>query len=198
MNITFQTAVENDSLVIADMINFASGGVVEFLFHDLITGMTPAQMIAFSLKEDKNYHTYKNAITAICDNIIIGMIMSYSSEFHCIDEEMRAFVPRERIEYMKDIYESKVDNSLFIDALFVDLKFRNRNIGMNLLVSAKDKAINNYFKSLSLIVLADNVAAIKLYEKFGFKIIKNVDIKPCELIPHEGGGYLMECKLINS
>ena len=61
MDITYRTAVKSDCLHMAEMINIASGGVVEFLFHELMPDLTPVQIVAHNLENTQGSHTYKDA-----------------------------------------------------------------------------------------------------------------------------------------
>ena len=54
MGIKYRLGKKEDSRKIAELINIASDGVVEFLFHDLVPGMSPVQVVAHNLEND-NY-----------------------------------------------------------------------------------------------------------------------------------------------
>jgi len=43
------------------------------------------------------------------------------------------------------------------------------------------------------IALADNTDAHRLYHRCGFEIVSPIEMAAHELIPHEGGAYLMSC-----
>ena len=58
---------------------------------------------------------------------------------------------------------------LFIDALVVDLKFRNYGIGKTLMKEIEKIAKENNCVSVELNVWAFNESAIKFYEKIGMK-----------------------------
>ena len=58
---------------------------------------------------------------------------------------------------------------LFIDALVVDLKFRNYGIGKTLMKEIEKIAKENNCTSVELNVWAFNENAIKFYEKIGMK-----------------------------
>lgn len=59
---------------------------------------------------------------------------------------------------------------LKIDAICVDEEFRGNGIGTALLKFAKEKAKENGCTDLFLTANEENKNAIKLYEKFGFKV----------------------------
>jgi GNAT superfamily N-acetyltransferase len=75
----------------------------------------------------------------------------------------------------------------------IEKNFRDKGIGGELISLTKQKAVDQGFNSLSLIALADNTDAHRLYYRCGFEIVSPVAMEPHELIPHEGGAYLMRC-----
>lgn len=62
--------------------------------------------------------------------------------------------------------------TLYIDDLCVDENARGMNIGRSLYNYAVDYARENGFYNVTLNVWADNINAVKFYEKFGLKIQK--------------------------
>ena len=47
--ISYRMAKKTECESLAEMINLASGNVVDYLFHDLVPDMTPVQIIAGNL-----------------------------------------------------------------------------------------------------------------------------------------------------
>ena len=193
--INYRSAEKEDSSKLAELINIASDGVVEYLFHDLVPGMTHVQVVAHNLENDNYPHSYKSAIVASEETDVVGMALSYPSSYHIITDEMRSFFPDGRIEHLRDFYSSRVDASWFLDALCVIEGHRRRGIGEKLISLTKKKAIKNGFNVLSLIVFADNTLAIPLYERTGFKVAKKVELRRNKFINHEKGCFLMKCEI---
>jgi ribosomal protein S18 acetylase RimI-like enzyme len=79
----------------------------------------------------------------------------------------------------------------------VDQKLRRNGIGGKLISLTKKKAKQNGFKTLSLIVFADNTKAQSVYQHHGFKVFAPVKLDSHERIPHEGGCLLMKCSIDN-
>jgi ribosomal protein S18 acetylase RimI-like enzyme len=77
----------------------------------------------------------------------------------------------------------------------VDERFRGKGIGTQLIALTKKKAKEEGFKALSLMVLADNTDAQRLYARCGFKTVAAVELKSHDLIPHEGGCLLLKCEI---
>jgi len=195
MNITYRTGRAEDCLKLAEFIYIASDGVVEFLFRDLIPGRSPQQIVAHNIDKDTGHYTYKNTVVAEDGRNVVGVSFFYPSRYHVISKEMRQFFPEERLEHLKHVLSGRVENSLYLDTLCVDEKFRGDGIGAKLISMTKKKAAAQGYNALSLIALADNTNAHRLYYRCGFEIVSHVEMAPHELIPHEGGAYLMRCLL---
>lgn len=195
MTFKYRPAEKEDSAKLAELINIASDGVVEYLFHDLIPGMTPVQVVAHNLENDNYPHSYRSAVVAAEETDVIGMALSYPSSYHKITDEMRGFFPADRLENFSHFYSSRVENSWFLDALCVIEIHRRRGIGEKLISLTKEKAVENGYSALSLIVFADNALAIPVYKRTGFEIVQKVELRGNEFIKHKDGCLLMKCKI---
>jgi ribosomal protein S18 acetylase RimI-like enzyme len=193
--IKYRPAEKEDSPKLAELINLASDGVVEYLFFDLVPGLTPVQVVADNLENDNYPHSYKNAIVARDHNDVVAMSLSFPSSCHRITDEMRRFFPEDRLAHFSHFYASRIENSWYLDALCVLESHRRRGIGEKLIAVTKEKALENGFKEMSLIVFADNTLAIPLYERTGFKVVQKVDLQSNRYIKHAGGCLLMTCKV---
>lgn len=195
MNLNYRQGKKEDSQRIAELDYIASDGVVEYLFHDLVPGVSALQLLSNGLEQDEYPHTFRSCIVAESDREIVGMALSYPAEYHCITEELMNFIPSDRIERFREFYSSRVEGSYLLDAMGVEEKYRGLGIGKALLEKTKVKARSEGYAELSLIVFADNTKAINLYEHSGFKSVKSIELQSHHLIPHEGGCILMNCAL---
>jgi len=195
MNLNYRQGKREDSQRIAELDYIASDGVVEYLFHDVVPGLSALQLLSTGLEQDEYPHTFRSCIVAESDQEIVGMALSYPAEHHCITDELATFLPADRLERFREFYSSRVEGSYFLDAMSVEENYRGLGIGKALLDKTKVKASSEGYGELSLIVFADNTRAINLYEHSGFKRVKNIELQPHQLIPHEGGCILMNCAL---
>ncbi len=193
--VTYRQARKEDSYRIAELDYIASGGAAEFLFHDLIPDTTPVEVVAYGLEHDHYPHSYSSAIVAELNDEIIGMILSYPASFHGINDEMRSFFPADRLAHFAAFFSARVDESLYIDAICVDEAYRSLGIGESLLEKTTDKARQEGYSLLSLIVFSDNHRAIKFYQSHGFVTIRHVELEQHSLIPHPGGCLLMRAEI---
>jgi len=195
MNVVYRTGRAQDCPRLAEFVDMASDGVVEFLFHDLIPGQSPVQIVAQNLSADRDHYTFRDATVAQSEQKIIGMSLAYPSHFHRISSGMREFFPSDRLKHVENIFTSEVENSLYLDTLGVDQEFRGKGVGSQLISLTRKKAVAHGFNVLSLIVLADNAGVQRLYRRHGFEIVCHIEMDAHELIPHEGGAFLMSCDL---
>ncbi|MBP2628079.1 MAG: GCN5-related N-acetyltransferase [Firmicutes bacterium] len=191
MDILYRRGKLEDCSKIAEGIDLASGGIMDFLFDGLLENYTAAEVMADSLRDETGYDSYKNAIVAEYQDDIIGITYSYPSKFHEISEETKKFFPSDRLEFLADFFNSRVENSLFLDSIYVDERFRGLGIGNRLIDATKQKAKQNGYKQLSLMVMNDNVIARRAYERNSFELVKHIDVKEHRLIPNKGGIYLL-------
>lgn len=195
MDVTYRKAHNKECSILAEYIYSASNGVLDYLFKDTVPGMTVIQLLTFGLEDEQKYNSYKGVIVAEYNNKVIGMLQAYSYIHHEIDDEMRAFIPRERLEQFEEFYNSRVDNSFLINAMYVDEKHRRKGIANHLISIAREEAKSCGFEKLSLFVLADNTPAQQLYYSNGFIHEKDIEFDDAVKFNHEGRLYLMSCDI---
>lgn len=195
MTIKYRHAEKADSAKIAELIDMASDGVVEYLFRDLIPKMTPVQIMAYTLEKDNYPHSYKSAIVAADGTNTVGTALSYPASYHKVTDEMIGFFPNERLEHLGDFYSSHVPDSWFLDALGVDETYRKKGIGTRLIELTKERAKHNGYGILSLIAFADNLPALALYKVHGFRVVKEINLEGNEFIPHHDGCLLLKSSI---
>lgn len=194
-DILFREGRVEDCYRIAELDDMASGGAIDYLFHDLVPGLTPIQIVAQNFERDEYPFTYKSAIVAHHRDHVIGFALSYPAEFHMISEEMIRYFPADRLAHFNDFFTTRVEGSYYLDGLGVDPPYQRLGIGSRLIALTKDKAAAKGFSTLSLITFADNAGAINLYERCGFELVKPIDLSAHDRIPHQGGCLLMNCEL---
>ena len=195
MDITYRSGRKEDCPKLAEFVYIASDGVVEYLFRDLLDGVSPVEMVAHNLAKDSGYYTYTNAIVAQDGPNIVGAAFSYPSRYHVISDEMRNFFPEGRLVHLQQVLGGSIEDSLYLDTLCVEENYRGNGIGAELISLTLRKAVEEGFNAVSLIALADNTDAHRLYFRCGFEIVSHIKMEPHELIPHEGGALLMRCQL---
>jgi len=184
-------AQPHECRTVAEMIDGASHGLVDFLLRGIVPGASPVSIIAHALETGKDHYGLRNALVARDGDEPVGLSFSFPSEYHGITDETRAYVPGDRLDHLADLFAARVEESLYIDALFVDPRYRRRGIAGALIVRTAQRARGMGLKTISLIVMADNMPARRLYEQWGFAVVRPIRLEPHELLPREGGAFLM-------
>ncbi|MCG8376501.1 MAG: GNAT family N-acetyltransferase, partial [Chlorobiales bacterium] len=169
LNVTYRQGKKSDCREIAELDYIASDGAVEYLFHDLVPNMTAVDVVSAGLEKDVYPHTYRSTYVAENDNQVIGMALSYPAKYHCISEELENFLPEDRLDHFRDFYSSRVEGSYLLDAICVYEKYRGEGVGKSLLEHTKNKALDEGYDELSLIMFSDNKNAIKFYRDNNFE-----------------------------
>lgn len=195
MDVLYRKARQDECLKLAECINQTAGGILEFLYHDLIPGQGAVDLVAEFLTAGERYDSYSSITVAEYQGEIIGMVSSYPAQLHRIDPEMKEFFPKERLDVLRGFFCARIEDSYYLSAIFVDERFRGLGVGSKLIALTKDKAKSYGYKVLSLLVMADNEPALRVYDRNNFKKVKSVKLTPNKFIPHEGGVYLLASQL---
>ena len=90
---------------------------------------------------------------------------------------MQSFFPADRLAHLSHLFSSRIEGSWYLDTLCVIDNHRRSGIGEKLISLTKDRAVENGYNTLSLIVFADNTLAIPLYKRTGFEIVQKVELR---------------------
>jgi ribosomal protein S18 acetylase RimI-like enzyme len=189
--VKLRPAANGDCQNLAELVSLASGGVVDYLFHGLIPGLSPVDVVVHGLRDHGSQHSYTNAVVAEINGTVAGMALSYPSSMHGITDEMRRFIPSDRLERLSEFFSAKVEDSWYVDAIGVFDGHRRKGIGIKLMKAAEETGRENGFECLSLICFADNSSALAMYRSLGYGVVRSVSLEGNEFIPHEGGCLLL-------
>jgi ribosomal protein S18 acetylase RimI-like enzyme len=118
---------------------------------------------------DVNRLSYKNTYTYDIEDELAGLIIAYdSNKVSQLDSPILKHLESKNI-FLEAFDKECFEDEFYIDTLSVFEKFQGRGIAKELLAFIYDKAKELGFKKISLIVDIDNLKALNLYEKMGFK-----------------------------
>lgn len=123
------------------------------------------------IKSEGSAFYYKNILIAEQDNKPYGILVFLNENFkqtydYCHLQNLNENFNYAIKQYVKPITDYLQSNTVYIPAVCVSKEKRRHHIGTKLLTTLKELHKNKLYK---LHVLADNAAAIGLYEKLGFK-----------------------------
>lgn len=196
MDVRYRDARVEECPRVAKYIRDASDGMLDFLFDGNAGGLSATEVLTFGLGDESRHDSYRSVAVAArgpdaAD--LVGVVQFYPAAFHRIDEEMRSFLPGEKLSLFEEFYRSGVEDSLLVNAMFVDASYRRRGIGTKLLSLAAERARSLGLGKLSLFVLAHNTGAQRVYRANGFRLAKEIRL-PGD-IGLGRGIHLMDCKI---
>jgi ribosomal protein S18 acetylase RimI-like enzyme len=191
MEIVYRKGKKQDCTQLAEMIDIASGGILYYLFHDIVPGKTPVEMVTRNLQKGIYPYSYQSVVVAEHEGRPIGMALSYPSDYHGITEKMTQFFPADRLTHLRGFFSARVERSWYLDSLCVLPGFEGRGIATQLIERTGKRALENGYESISLIAFADNTRGMRLYRHIGFETIERIDLAPNDFIRYAGGGLLL-------
>lgn len=147
-------------------------------------------LLEFMCEVENTSYSYKNCLLDVDDDSIRGCIIALpfpiikkymTNELKFFWKVKQGFFPS--LFYFLKVfsrlltalkYPKLEDDEYYISNLAVYSEFRGQGIGKKLLNAIEERVKEANYKKISLYVELDNNGAIKLYEKFGFKITKSV------------------------
>jgi ribosomal protein S18 acetylase RimI-like enzyme len=166
-NMITQAKKQND-LTLAILILNAIGKLA-----NIFTGEDKKEKILKTLNTfismDVNRLSYKNSYIYKIEGQLAGLIIAYdSNKVPQLDSPILKHLESKNI-FLNSFDKECFEDEFYIDTLSVFEEFQGRGIAKELLGFINNKAKELGFKKVSLIVDVDNLKALNLYEKIGFK-----------------------------
>lgn len=132
--------------------------------------------LAHFVAQENNQYSYQNIYVAEENNEILGQISIYDGAKL---QELRQPI-WDKIKADRDVdywAENETEaGEMYIDTLAVSPNTQGKGIGKQLIQYAIDEVVVKQKKVLGLLVDKDNPAAKRLYERIGFKVVKDIRI----------------------
>ena len=140
---------------------------------NMLTGEEEKEKILKTLDSfvfmDVNRLSYKNTYTYDIEDELAGLIIAYdSNKVSQLDSPILKHLESKNI-FLEAFDKECFEDEFYIDTVSVFQKFQGRGIAKELFCFVEQKAKELAFKKVSLLVDVDNLKALKLYEKIGFK-----------------------------
>jgi ribosomal protein S18 acetylase RimI-like enzyme len=170
-NLTF-----DEGLAFARYADEASEGFFSFML-----GRRTAHIIATAFVQPDHDLSYQNVTFAERDNVIVGMICSYTAEQHrrSSRQPLKRAAGRHNLRMrivlilfapLMRIIDSIADGDFYVHAIAVDTELRGDGVGSVLMDAVEKEARASGSTRLSLDVSAKNEGAIRFYERRGMTV----------------------------
>jgi ribosomal protein S18 acetylase RimI-like enzyme len=190
-------ATVDDAETIAELVVIAGDGFSEYLLQGVVPPDLQQKMIQEKVADTDTPLSYQYAVVAEIDGKIVGFWQANTTDIlHPPKPEEESIVPFERLDYLfTPMYTHLPRNSLYLQSIAVFSEYRKTGIGIKLLEDLKESAKKQHFNSITLHAWKDNITAISLYQRGGYRVVRQLEIKSQPFLPHEGGMVLMQLDL---
>jgi len=170
----------------------SSGGVADYVWSTLgIPDLTLLEIGEQRYAREGTEFSYQNCVVAEVDGDVAGMLVSFPiEEGEAAQAEPEAPASNEP-DVLAPYGELEVPGSYYICGVALLPQYQSQGLGSRLCEIAKGLARERGNDELSLLVFEQNVGAVQLYERLGFKIIDRRPVVPHELIRYTGDVLLM-------
>lgn len=190
-DLNLRYAEDDDLDLVSRVVTDVSEGIVETLFAGLLPTMPASAVLRLAFGRKVAPYVTHNVILAQVEDSVAGMLFAYDAKEQQVPQLMENFLASARIDAVREVLTAQVDNALWVNTLWVNPDFRGRGLAQFLLACAADKAQDEGFQKLALHAFADNEAALKLYQKSGFQVVRSVQFSGDLSQRHPAGGLIL-------
>lgn len=190
---TYRPATAADSRFIAEMIDLSSDGVavIDWTEAAQAAGDRSALDIGAELyASEQGDYSYRNCRIAQLSGRRAGMLLSFPMAAR--DPAAAASPPPfDGTDVFAPYKYLEAPETWYICGVALRPAYRGHGIGTALMELARQQAREHGYERLSLVVFEQNVAALRLYRRLGYRVIDRAPIVPHPLIRARGDALLM-------
>ncbi len=161
-------ASKTDTVKLSTLILDAIGDIAKTLSAESEKSKI-LETLNFYITMKTNRLSYKNIWVYEKKSQIAGLILAYNSnDIKKLDKPILAHLANKNI-FIDSFDKECFDDEFYIDTVSVFEEFRGCGIAKELFIFIENKAKNLGFQKVSLLVDLENIKALALYEKIGFK-----------------------------
>jgi ribosomal protein S18 acetylase RimI-like enzyme len=194
---TFQVhfATADDAPDLTKFIQMAGSGIFEQLLDGILFGIKAADVLGMAVIDEQSTLHYENAIVVEENGLTLGCVLGYPSEEYGLPPVIRTMARKSRLTPLQRLFESRLDESFYINTLAVKEDERGRGIARILLDAVAGIAVERKFNRLSLHAWSDYEPAMAVYRSFGFNVVDEIKIPASKYLHHKGPMVLMSAPL---
>lgn len=191
MTINYRAGVPDDAYQIAELLHVASGGMSDFLLHNVLPNCEILDLIALGVTDKSATISYTNTLVAENKDTILGILNYYPVHEHKIPDIMTSFIPADRIEHLAPFFNNVVPESMYLHALAVKEGRGAMSIGTMLILQVMDIAKKLGLARLSAHVWANNSRVLNVLLRKGFQVYDQILFPTHPLLPDRNEMYLL-------
>ncbi len=191
---TVRQAAIGDARHLARFAIMAHGGINEALYDGLVPDQSIEGVLEPSYSQSGVTAFYENHWIDEQDGRVAGGMHAFSFD-NWENDPPDPRIPEERYRILQPFINLPAHGTYYVNALSTYPEFCRRGIASSLLSLACEQAKEKAFTEISLYVFSENVGALVLYEKFGFKVVGREPVVEHPLIIYTGEVFLMAATL---
>jgi len=169
MNVHIRRALASDAQFAVPLIIDAIGEIAEQMTGETDSKAVERELIGLFKRED-NRHSYLHTVVAERDGVLTGVMVLYSGiDAIELDANLVNWIRNKTDKEIVIPPEARQDE-FYIDTVCVHADYRGQGIGSLLLTHAEKIAQQEDFSKLTLNVEEEKEAAIRLYNRVGYRV----------------------------
>jgi len=172
----------------------AFGGFAEVMYDGVIPGRTVQQIVEHRFSRSGATSSISNSLIAEDEGVVIGGLHAFPADLSAEDPE-DLLVPEDRYYAFEPFERLHAHGSYYINAVAVYPQYRGRGVARQLIERAEANAVAQAFAEASLHVFAENVSAVQLYERLGYREAARQSLVDHPSLRYPGDLLLMTRKL---
>lgn len=190
MSFDIRPAEVTDIPHLATSLLDASGGLIEAAYEGAIPGRSTQVIVEHLFTRPEAPTSFSNAWVAEANGKVLGSAQAFPMNT-AGKRPPDPLVSPDRLYLYAPFQHMRADGSYFLMAVAVYPEHRGRGIGTRLIAEAEGAARAQGFAEMSLTVFAENVDAVRLYERLGY-----AERSRQAIVPHDRMRYSGECLLM--
>ena len=191
-NYQIRPAREEDARKIAELVAISSSGIatIEWQKQAELEDCTALDVGERIYRISQPGYSYLSTTIIDLGGEIAGMLLSFAiPNSSPRNPDNRPGADHENV-FAPYLYLEE-PNSWYICGIAFYPQHRRKGLGTKLMSLANQQAIDNGFKTLSLVAFEQNSESVRLYQRLGYKIIDWAPIVHHPVIPYQGNACLM-------
>lgn len=190
--VELRPATADDITDLAQLAVMAGSGLLDAMYQGAIPALSTSEILERRFHRIGTTKSYENCWVALRRLQVIGCLNAYPMDDEASDPPdplLRAdrhylAAPSERLT---------APGTFHLNTIAVLPDYRSQGVGTKLLSVARSRARDIHLPALSLIVFEQNVRAVALYERFGFRAVERSRAATHESMRYRGNLLLMIC-----
>lgn len=172
----------------------AFGGYAEVMYDGAIPGRTVTQIVEHRFSRGGTTSSISNSRIAEDNGTVLGGLHAFPAD-SAADDPGDILIPEDRYPVFTPFEHLHADGSYYINAVTVYPEYRGLGAARLLMEKAEAEAKNQNFADVSLHVFAENLGAVLLYKKLGYREFARQPIVDHPSLRYSGDLLLMTRKL---